>query len=80
MKLGLETAATERAREAGKARLLTRQALDGRTRARKTFDRIANGIVSDLGGRQALTTVEVLSLKPSQARLFTFTISMPVCC
>jgi hypothetical protein len=42
-----------------KTRLLTRDSLDGRTRARKQFDAIANGITSDLGGRDALSTVEL---------------------
>ena len=42
----------------GKVRLLTRDRLDGRTRARKQFDAIANGIASDLGGHDALSTVE----------------------
>ena len=41
------------------ARLLTRVELDGRTRARKLFDRIASGIAADLGGRDRLTTIEV---------------------
>jgi hypothetical protein len=41
----------------GKQRLLTREALDGRTRAHKKFDAIAAGIVSDLGGEDRLSTV-----------------------
>src|ERR1700730_14750687 len=45
-------------KEGAKKRLLTRDALDGRTRAAKAFDSIANGIVSDLGGAEQLTTVE----------------------
>jgi len=40
------------------ARLLTRQSLDGRTRARKQFDAIARGIASDLGGESELSTVQ----------------------
>lgn len=44
---------------APKERLLTRAALDGRTRARKVFDAIASGIENDLGGRDALSTVEL---------------------
>jgi hypothetical protein len=42
----------------GKVRLLTRQSLDGRTKARKQFDAIAEGIASDLGGEADLTTVQ----------------------
>ncbi len=41
-----------------KKRLLTRDALDGRTRAARAFDAIAGGIAADLGGCQHLTTVE----------------------
>jgi hypothetical protein len=40
------------------ARLLTRQNLDGRTKARKQFDAIARGIASDLGGESQLSTVQ----------------------
>src|SRR5262245_26350123 len=43
----------------GKARLMTRDALDGRTKARKQFDAIYTGIVADLGGHQELSTIEV---------------------
>jgi len=42
----------------GKIRLITRSALDGRTKARKQFDAIANGIAADLGGEGQLTTVQ----------------------
>jgi hypothetical protein len=42
----------------GKTRLLTRNALDGRTRARKAFDAIAEGIAQDLGGEDRLSTVQ----------------------
>jgi hypothetical protein len=35
-----------------------RDQLDGRTNAAKTFDRIRAGICADLGGDDALTTVE----------------------
>jgi hypothetical protein len=42
----------------GKVRLLTRQSLDGRTRARKSFDAIAEGIAADLGGSEELSTVQ----------------------
>ena len=37
-------------RDALKARILTRASIDGRTRARKQFDAIAEGIAQDLGG------------------------------
>ncbi len=36
---------------------MCRNALDGRTRARRQFDAIASGIESDLGGADRLTTV-----------------------
>jgi hypothetical protein len=39
-------------------RLITRENLDGRSRVRRQFDAIANGIASDLGGVNELTTVE----------------------
>ena len=42
----------------GKVRLLTRQSLDGRTKARKRFDAVVDGIASDLGGEAHLTTVQ----------------------
>jgi hypothetical protein len=42
----------------GKVRLLTRQSLDGRTKARKQFDAIAEGIAEDLGGSDRLSTVQ----------------------
>jgi hypothetical protein len=42
----------------GKTRLLTRNALDGRTKARKAFDSIAKGIAVDLGGEDRLSTVQ----------------------
>jgi hypothetical protein len=38
--------------------LLTRSQLDGRTGAAKTFDRLANEIASDLGGRDAVSAIE----------------------
>src|SRR5262245_47673785 len=41
-----------------KVRLLTRDALDGRTKARKKFDAIAEGIAADLGGEDKLSTVQ----------------------
>jgi hypothetical protein len=42
----------------GKLRLITRQAIDGRSRARKQFDSIARGIAADLGGEDRLSTVQ----------------------
>ena len=41
----------------GKVRLLTRQALDGRTRARKQYDTAYFSIIQDLGGEDQLGTV-----------------------
>jgi hypothetical protein len=38
----------------GKVRLLTRDALDNRTRAARQFDAIAEGIAQDLGGEDGL--------------------------
>jgi hypothetical protein len=62
MKLGLyspEKAPDHRPHRAAKPQLLTPDALDGRTNAAKTFDRIRAGIRADLGGDNMLTTVEV---------------------
>ena len=42
----------------GKQRLLTREALDGRTKAARKFDEIAGGIAQDLGGDDNLSTVQ----------------------
>ena len=42
----------------GKTRLITRDHLDGRTRARRQFDAIASGIAQDLGGEGQLSTVQ----------------------
>jgi hypothetical protein len=42
----------------GKQRLLSRDTLDGRTRARRQFDAIATGIAGDLGGEDRLSTVQ----------------------
>jgi hypothetical protein len=44
----------------GKTRLLTRNALDGRTKARKQFDSIAKGIAQDVaaGGEDQLSTIQ----------------------
>jgi hypothetical protein len=45
-------------RRGSKLRLLSREALDGRTVARKQFDAIASGIAKDLGGEDQLSTVQ----------------------
>jgi hypothetical protein len=37
---------------------ISRQSLDGRTKARKQFDAVVEGIASDLGGEAHLTTVQ----------------------
>ena len=39
--------------------MLTRQNLDGRTRARKQFDAIASGIADDLKGSGELSTIKL---------------------
>jgi hypothetical protein len=43
----------------GKLRLVTRQNLDGRTKARKQFDAIAEGIADDLKGSGKLSTIQL---------------------
>ena len=42
----------------GKLRLITRESLDGRTRAIRQFDAIAEGIAKDLGGEDQLSVVQ----------------------
>jgi hypothetical protein len=42
-----------------KARILTRESLDGRTHAKRRFDTIASGLAEDLGGIEQLSTVQV---------------------
>jgi hypothetical protein len=42
----------------GTTQLLTRESLDGRTKARRRFDAIAEGIAEDLGGEDQLSTVQ----------------------
>ena len=42
----------------GKIRLLVREQIDGRTKARRQFDAIAEGITTDLGGEDQLSTVQ----------------------
>jgi hypothetical protein len=46
-----------RGRRSGKLRVLTRDNLDGRTKAAQQFDAIASGIAEDLGGEDRLSTV-----------------------
>jgi hypothetical protein len=57
-----EDAATDKTRrlkhQRTKLQPLTRDAIDGRTNAAKQFDAIAEGIATDLGGRDRLSTVE----------------------
>src|SRR6516162_811024 len=43
----------------GKLRLLTRQNLDGRTKGRKQFDAIAQGVADDLKGSGELSTIQL---------------------
>ena len=43
----------------GKVRLLTRQNLDGRTKARKQFVAIADGVADDLKGSGKLSTIQL---------------------
>ena len=42
----------------GKLRLLSRNSLDGRTKAAQVFDRLVAAIENDLGGRDELSTIE----------------------
>ena len=42
----------------GKLRLLSRQALDGRTAVAKQFDAIASAIAADMGGEDELSTIQ----------------------
>jgi hypothetical protein len=53
------TRARSNGARSGKERPLTRDALDGRTKARKLFDAIAKGIAADLGGEGQLSTVQL---------------------
>jgi hypothetical protein len=57
-KLSRDTLTMRAGNGRGKIRLLTRQSLDGRTKARKQFDAIAEGIAEDLGGSARLSTVQ----------------------
>jgi hypothetical protein len=54
----VDTPTISRGNGRGKVQILTRQNLDGRTKARKQFDAIASGIASDLGGPDRLSTVQ----------------------
>jgi hypothetical protein len=56
--LELSTRGKVRRRGKGKLRVLTREALDGRTRARRQFDEIAEAIAADLGGTDNMSTIE----------------------
>jgi hypothetical protein len=49
----------ERKHRATKPRLLTRGSIDGRTNASKVFERLAADIYADLGGRDALSAIEL---------------------
>ena len=44
--------------DAGKLRLLTRDQLDGRTRAAQKFDAVARAIADDLGGEDHLSAIQ----------------------
>jgi hypothetical protein len=57
-KVAAESATVATGNGQGKVRLLTREALDGRTVARRRFDAIAEGIAEDLGGEDRLSTVQ----------------------
>jgi hypothetical protein len=46
-----------RGKRRGKLRVLTRDNLDGRTKAAQQFDSIASGIAADLGGEAQLSTI-----------------------
>jgi hypothetical protein len=50
-------------RTATRPQLLTRDQLDGRTNAAKTFDRLVSAIEVDLGGRDQLSTIESLLIE-----------------
>ncbi len=58
MEMSPDTTTISRGNGRGKLKLLTRNSLDGRTKARKQFDAIATGIASDLGGEDRLSTVQ----------------------
>jgi hypothetical protein len=45
-------------RYSGKFRLINREIIDGRTKARRRFDAIASSIAADLGGEDRLSTIE----------------------
>jgi hypothetical protein len=57
-KVSAEAATVTTGNGQGKVRLLVREQIDGRTKARKQFDAIAEGIAEDLGGELHLSTVQ----------------------
>jgi len=46
------------AADGGKLRLLTRESLDGRTKAAQKFDAVARAIAEDLGGEDHLSAIQ----------------------
>jgi hypothetical protein len=46
------------AADGGKLRLLTRESLDGRTKAAQKFDAVARAIAEDLGGEDRLSAIQ----------------------
>jgi hypothetical protein len=57
-KVSAESATVATGNGQGKVRLLVREQIDGRTKARRQFDAIAEGIAEDLGGEDRLSTVQ----------------------
>jgi hypothetical protein len=57
-KVSAESAVVATGNGHGKVRLLVREQIDGRTKARRQFDAIAEGITEDLGGEGRLSTVQ----------------------
>ena len=57
-KVSAEAATVATGNGQGKVRLLVREQIDGRTKARRRFDAIAEGIAEDLGGEDQLSTVQ----------------------
>ena len=54
------TSTNGKVRKVGKVRMLTREHLDGRSKARKQFDAIASGVANDISGgdQHKLSTVQ----------------------
>ena len=52
--------AQKRRHRPSKPQLLSRHALDGRSNAARTFDRLVAGIQGDLGGRDHLSSIELV--------------------